>query len=369
MSEIALAGATSVLRQTIDVLSNLIVDEGSRLSRLREGILWIESEMRHIQSYLEDADANRKITSLVIDIRDLAYDVEDIMDTYFPRIISHRRKGIFSSVFSILRDGRDVWDARRTFAHVDEPYVVGFDMQVKELVTKLNIGDSRFAVISIVGMPGLVDMILSFPWVFWKMKQLRHLSLSFVANANFLRIDVSLPNLQSLHLTMLVSCRYVEGLRLNNLTSLRKLEINGILERRDTLNLSRCENLHKLSLGFYMKNLPDLDKLPPNLTKLTLGWTGLVECPLEFLKKLPKLKVLKLGEFSYESRQIICSGGPDNFPQLEVLEFHTLPKLEELLVEEGAMPRLKKLIIIRCRGLKVIPHRFRNITTTTTTAE
>ncbi|GFY96330.1 hypothetical protein Acr_11g0006360 [Actinidia rufa] len=86
MAEIALAGTTSVLKQIVGVLSNLIVDEGSRLSRLREGILWIEREMRHIQSYLEDVDAkqgqNRKITSLVSDIRDLAYDVEDIMDTF-----------------------------------------------------------------------------------------------------------------------------------------------------------------------------------------------------------------------------------------------------------------------------------------------
>ena len=110
MAEIALAGATSVLKQTVGVLGNLVIDEGSRLSRLREGILWIESEMRHIQSYLEDADAkqgqNRNIASLVIDIRDLAYDVEKIMETYFPRITSHRRKGIFSrlkSAFCILR--------------------------------------------------------------------------------------------------------------------------------------------------------------------------------------------------------------------------------------------------------------------------
>ncbi|XP_057468465.1 toMV resistant protein Tm-2 netted virescent-like isoform X2 [Actinidia eriantha] len=199
MAEIALAGTTSVLRQTVGVLGNLIVDEGSRLSQLREGILWIESEIGHIQSYLEDADAkqrqNRKITRLVVDIRDLAYDVEDIMDTYFPRITSHRRKGIFSrlkSAFCILRytyivhnfvvevegikrrveninrlrltyginegggrDGRDAWDARRTFAHVDEPFVVGFDKHVKKLVAKLHNRDSRFDVISIVGMPGL----------------------------------------------------------------------------------------------------------------------------------------------------------------------------------------------------------------------
>ncbi|XP_057468187.1 toMV resistant protein Tm-2 netted virescent-like [Actinidia eriantha] len=852
MAEIALASATSVLRQTVGMLSNLIIDEGSRLSRLRESILWIESEMRHVQCYLEDADAkqgqNRKITSLVIDIRDLAYDVEDIMDTYFPRITSHGRKGIFSrlkSVFCILRysytvhnfvveveeikrkveninrlrltyginegsgrDGRDKWHVRRTFAHVDEPYIVGFDKHVKELVTKLHNGDSRLDVISIVGMPGLgkttlarkilkaittpvgndshfefsawvyvsqqpnineilldiarqmhfnilpkkdgkglgsvkrikeeeedieaklediemklftflsqkryvivfddlwntetwdafknaiptnskngsriivtsrntfvgihvggrsslhelqpldqktskelfFKMLMSnttemldppelesigqqilkrcggvplaivimvglllvrdrtehawkgvlqsmgqdqdhcleifalsykdlpiqlkpcflyfglFPkdheikvfelinlWVaegfvkpsgtrevedvgedflshliarnliqvvrrrfdgrirtcrihdilhdlcirvseeinffkkhdnvttgnlatrvrrvtadrsslfeyissnsqhvnlrtvlyfnckyqsvkisrdlrflrvlllhkmilscpndignlfhltylqlrsirvrklpsaicnlkslltldvqlgsdvvipigIWKMRQLRHLILYFFTNANCQRIEVSLPNLQSLHLGPLFESGYLGVLRFNNLASLRKLVIATLTASMplSTLNLPRCENLHALSLGVYMKNFPDLDKPFPNLTKLSLRSTQLVESHLETLKKLPKLKILKLKPLSYKGRQIICSGGPVSFPQLEVLEFHMLIMLKEFVVEEGAMPRLKKLSIVRCSRLTVIPDRFRNITTTTT---
>ncbi|PSS01875.1 Disease resistance RPP8-like protein [Actinidia chinensis var. chinensis] len=853
MAEIALAGATLVLKQAVGVLSSLIIDEGSRLYRLREGILWIESEMRHIQSYLEDADAkqgqNRKITSLVIDIRDLAYDVEDIMETYFPQITSHRRKGIFGrlkSAFCILRnsytvhnfvvevegikrkveninrlrltyginegkgkDGRDEWDARRTFGHVDEPYVVGFDKHVKELVTKLHNGDSRFEVISIVGMPGLGKTTLArkilnvvttpvacdsdnphfefsawvyvsqqpnikellldiarqmhfnilpekdgkdlrlfkrmreedieaklediemklftflsrkryvividdiwntetwvafknaiptnskngsriiltsrntfvginvggrsslhelkpldqntskelffkmltsnttetldppelenigqqilkrcggvplsivitvglllvrdrtehawqgvlesmgqdhdqcldifalsykdlptqlkpcflyfglFPedheikvfelinlWVaegfvkpsgtrevedmgedflnhliarnliqvvrrrfdgrirtcrihdilhalcirvseeinffkkhdnvttgnlttrvrrvtahrsslfeyissnshvnlrtilysngegetvkifrdlrflrvlrldkiilsrpndignlchltylqlssvnlgnfpstlcnlkslltldvqsrlafdldipigIWNMRQLRHLNLSFFTYAKFRRIDVSLPNLQSLHLGPIFASGDLGVLRLNNLASLRKLAITTLMVSMplSILNLPQCENLHKLSLGVYMTNFPDLGKLPPNLTKLSLKFTQLVESPLETLKKLPKLKILKLRSLSYKGRQIICSGRPDNFPQLETLEIHDLPRLEELIAEEGAMPRLKKLSIVGCSGLTVISDRFRNITTTT----
>ncbi|GFY96338.1 hypothetical protein Acr_11g0006440 [Actinidia rufa] len=331
MAEIALVGATSVLRQTVVMLGNLVVDEGSRLSRLREGILWIESEIGHIQSYLEDADAkqrqNRKITRLVIDIRDLAYDVEDIIDNYFSRITSHRRKGFFSrlkSAFCILRSYFD------------------FDI----------------------------------PIGIWKMRQLRHLILSGFTNAKVQQIDVSLPNLQSLHLKPMLATSYLEDLRFNNLTSLRKLYIktdkylsspNLNLSPLDLLplNLPRCENLYKLSLGVYMKNLPDLDKLPPNLTKLILECTELEGSPLETLKKLPKLKILKLGEWSYIGRQIICSGGPDNFPQLETLEIHDLTWLEELIAEEGAMPRLKKLSIVRCSGLTVIPDRFRSITTTT----
>ncbi|XP_057467577.1 toMV susceptible protein tm-2-like isoform X1 [Actinidia eriantha] len=210
---------------------------------------------------------------------------------------------------------------------------------------------------------------LDIPVGIWKMRQLRHLILSSIIIIKVQQIDISLPNLQSLHLGPIFAFCDLGALilRLNNLASLRKLAITTLIGSMplSIMNLPRCENLHKLSLGVYMKNFPDLDKLPPNLIKLSLRITQLVESPLETLKKLPRLKILKLQELSYEGRQIICSGGPDNFPQLETLEIHDLPMLEELLVEEGAMPQLKKLSIVRCIGLTVIPDRFTNITTTT----
>ncbi|KAI8021250.1 hypothetical protein LOK49_LG03G01394 [Camellia lanceoleosa] len=99
MIEIALARAAAVLRQTVGVLSNSVFKEGSRLSRLRKDIVWIECEMRHVQAYLEDAEAkqgrSRGVANLVIDIRDLACDVEDIIQKYFPQIALHRRKGFW----------------------------------------------------------------------------------------------------------------------------------------------------------------------------------------------------------------------------------------------------------------------------------
>ncbi|GFY96345.1 hypothetical protein Acr_11g0006510 [Actinidia rufa] len=458
MAEIALAGATSVLRQTVGVLGNLIVDESSHLSRLREGILWIESEFGYIQSYLEDADAkqrqNRKITRLVIDIRDLAYDVENIMDTYFSRITSHRRKGIFSrlkSAFCVLRytydvhnfivevegikrrveninrlrltyginEGNSATRVRRVTAyksslfedissnsqHVnlrtvlyfndeDERVKISQDLRLLRVLyldkiilsrpndignfchltyLQLRSNDLGKLPSAICNLKSLLTLDVrgygfDIPIGIWKMRQLRHLILSFFTNDKVQQIDVSLPNLQSMHLKPIQITRFVEVLRLKNLTSLRKLWITSQSVNRSrplsTLNLPRCENLHKLYLGVSMKNLPDLDKLP-NLTKLVLEFSESVESPLETLKKLPKLKILKLGEKSYNGRQIICSGGPDNFPQLETLEIHDLIWLQELIVEEGAMPRLKKLSIFGCGRLTGIPDRFRNITTIT----
>ncbi|KAL7169642.1 hypothetical protein ACSBR2_034644 [Camellia fascicularis] len=199
MAEIALAGATAVLKQTLGELSNLVFKEGSRLSRLREDIVWIEREMRHIQAYLEDAEAkqggSRGVADLAIDIRDLACDVEDIMQKYFPRIASHRGKkflgclksatcivcygydarnfaveieGIKRRVEDINRvrqtyginvssgsGGRDMWDERRSFPHIDEPNVVGFEKHIEDLVAKMLNEELQCRVISIIGMAGL----------------------------------------------------------------------------------------------------------------------------------------------------------------------------------------------------------------------
>ncbi|KAL7239875.1 hypothetical protein ACSBR2_005691 [Camellia fascicularis] len=198
MAEIALAGATAALRQTVGVHGNLVLKEGSCLSRLREDIVWIEREMRHIQAYLEDAEAKQggsRGANLVIDIRDLAYDVEDIMQKYFPRIASHRGKkflgclksatcvvcygydarnfaveieGIKRRVEDINRvrqtyginessgsGGRDMWDERRSFPHIDEPNVVGFEEHIEDLVAKMLNKELQCHVISIIGMAGL----------------------------------------------------------------------------------------------------------------------------------------------------------------------------------------------------------------------
>ncbi|CAL5400297.1 unnamed protein product [Camellia sinensis] len=83
---------------------------------------------------------------------------------------------------------------------------------------------------------------------------------------------------------------------------------------------------------------------------------------MKTLKKLPKLKILKLYYGSYVGSKMVCSRAPGcNFPQLEVLKIGYLEKLEELIVEEGGMPRLKELGIFRCNPITTVPNRIKNI--------
>ncbi|KAA8522951.1 hypothetical protein F0562_009374 [Nyssa sinensis] len=237
------------------------------------------------------------------------------------------------------------------------------------------------------------------PDVIWKMKQLRYIYLggrSFRLEQKMDRwypIEISLPNLQTL---IARSCD-LNPIWLHKFTSLRKLDIwdatEGIMKElsgpmpvsekleklrlmwfigraylfgvNQTLNLFGYRNLSKLCLSGHMNKLPSPDKLPPNLTKLTLVNSFLEDDPMETLKKLPKLKILILGFHSYIGTRMVCSGGlaDHNFIQLEELEIDALYSLEELIVEEGGIPRLDKLRIINSRMLRMVPERFRSITT------
>ncbi|KAA8522955.1 hypothetical protein F0562_009378 [Nyssa sinensis] len=237
------------------------------------------------------------------------------------------------------------------------------------------------------------------PDVIWKMKQLRHICLGRLScfgrveqkMDRWYPIEISLPNLQ----TLIVRSYDLNPIWLHKFTSLRKLHIwdstEGIMKelsgpmpvsekleklqlqwfssRADlfdqTFNLFGYRNLSKLHLEGPMNKLPSPDKLPPNLTKLTLKENYLEDEPMETLKKLPKLKILILGLNSYKGTRMVCSGGlaDHNFIQLEELVFDSLFWLEELIVEEGGMPRLNKLRIRYCPMLAMVPERFRSITT------
>ncbi|KAI7981001.1 Disease resistance protein RPP13 [Camellia lanceoleosa] len=548
---------TAVLKKLVEIAGNLIVKEGSRLSRLKTDILWIENEMSHIRSYLKDVDTKQWGSSGAInflgDIWDLAYDMENIIDTYFPKLTSSsgrndwkRHLGWFKSVKCIHnfaveiegikkrveninrvrqtygikergggRDGEDGWDPRQSFPHIDEENIIGFDEHIQNLVAKVTDDqDLHCRVVSITGMAGLgkttlakkvyksvqqsfqcsawiyvsqqpnikellrdigrqvgleenkckhnveanlfeflsqkrmtihginfadyislnhqapklramlyfgdgmydlrrnryKDFLSQFkflhvlsvryyylptsfpneisnlnhlsylklaaavaeipytisnlkslmtldlsgcdvvivPNIIWKMQQLRHILLpdycNYICEAPSFR-EVSLPNLQTLQG---MSSSLFEAHYLRKLSNLRELvvahsteniievlsgatPVSHRLEKLSlldpwflgwipTFNLSRYENLSKLSLKVRVECLQH-DKFPPNLTMLTLKYTYLKEDPMYTLKKLPKLKILKLCYKSYSGNEMVCSGEPGHFPELETSEF------------------------------------------------
>ncbi|MBA0750091.1 hypothetical protein Gogos_003953, partial [Gossypium gossypioides] len=108
--------------------------------------------------------------------------------------------------------------------------------------------------------------------------------------------------------------------------------------------LFQCRRLSKLRLIGPIKEYPHrshhvLELLPPSIVKLTLRFSELTHDPMGVLENLPCLTILNLQGFAYDGRKMICSA--NGFPQLDSLCMDYAKNLEELEIEEGAMPRLR----------------------------
>ncbi|CDP11055.1 unnamed protein product [Coffea canephora] len=125
-------------------------------------------------------------------------------------------------------------------------------------------------------------------------------------------------------------------------------------------------NIHELLImGTLCWKLPDYQSHifpdPAGLTRLTLFYTQIEEDPMGTLEEFPKLRILKLGSYSFMGREMICHSR--GFLQLKHLELDGLDNLKQWKVEEGAMPKLSSLSIGFCKQLEMIPDGLRYVTT------
>lgn len=224
------------------------------------------------------------------------------------------------------------------------------------------------------------------PNVLWKLKNLRHLyknALPF-AYCNRLQID-TLRHLQTLSDLRVEDWKQTNA---DHLINLRKLGLRGsfggdkamifnslskllhlqslFLQTEDLVfpslsQLSSLRRVIKLHLRGGIRELPSSDEFPPNLTQLVLNQTRLSNDPMEILKKLPYLFVLRFKAYSYSGKTLKVSA--DGFHQLEFLELESLEILDDVNVEESALPKLKSFRICNCRGLRMMPEAIKSVTT------
>ncbi|XP_034709721.1 disease susceptibility protein LOV1-like [Vitis riparia] len=115
------------------------------------------------------------------------------------------------------------------------------------------------------------------------------------------------------------------------------------------------ECLYKLHLAGTIRKLPmETTLYPPNLKQLRLFETKMEEDPMPILGRLPNLRILILVYDSYLGKGMNCPHG--GFLRLEFLQMQLLENLEDLSVEEGAMPNLKTLKIEYCDKMRKFPH-------------
>ncbi|XVF78626.1 hypothetical protein PTKIN_Ptkin14bG0150000 [Pterospermum kingtungense] len=125
--------------------------------------------------------------------------------------------------------------------------------------------------------------------------------------------------------------------------------------------LSSCDCVCKLSLEVEIKKLPESHCFSEDIAYIYLSYCNLEEDPMPTLKKLPNLRIVQFGDSSFTGKKMICSAG--DFPRLDSLSLESLSNLEELQVDVGAMPVLRRLEIVNCRNMEMLPDGLSSITT------
>ncbi|KAL0414114.1 UNVERIFIED_CONTAM: Disease resistance RPP8-like protein 3 [Sesamum radiatum] len=234
------------------------------------------------------------------------------------------------------------------------------------------------------------------PDVLWKLKKLKHLyfPLSFktrrahklrldgltdletVTNLNLKMCDVEdlfeLYNLHYLALSIPGSLQEIELIvKLMNMNSeARSLRVSLEVSKFDCYTEERlaalkqllgCQSLIVLCFGGHISRLPLHEEISSNLAKIVLDGSELMEDPMPTLEKLPKLRVLILGNDVFAGKTLSCSA--PGFIELRRLELLNLQYLEKWTVEEGAMLRLSNLTTVDCKKLKELPKGLLSVST------
>ncbi|KAL4379194.1 hypothetical protein GQ457_02G039410 [Hibiscus cannabinus] len=195
--------AWSAVSSAVNTIGSLLAQEAVYLWGVEEQVDRLQTELKWMQSSLIEADAkqskDRRIGLWVAEIRELAYDAEDVIEDFALRIGSKRRGGLSNCVKNsacILKDGwilhktrskidkiftkitdlvrrlqaygikelreeegpsasAERRESRRPYPHIIEDNIVGLDTDVKKLVSVIVDEKSESSVISICGMGGL----------------------------------------------------------------------------------------------------------------------------------------------------------------------------------------------------------------------
>ncbi|XP_039044487.1 probable disease resistance protein At1g58602 [Hibiscus syriacus] len=193
--------AWSAVSSAVNTIGNLLAEEATYLWGVEEQVDRLQTELKWMQSSLMEADVkqstDRRISLWVAEIRELAYDAEDVIEDFALRVGSRRKGGLSNCIkrsACILEEGRILHktrseidkiftritdlvrrlqaygikelrekegpsssaqrrELRQSFPHIIDDNIVGLDMDVKKLVSV--IVESESNVVLIWGMGGL----------------------------------------------------------------------------------------------------------------------------------------------------------------------------------------------------------------------
>ena len=115
--------------------------------------------------------------------------------------------------------------------------------------------------------------------------------------------------------------------------------------------------INSLILGGRLEEIPAWICKLNSLSKIELKWSKLQNSPLEALQALPSLKELHLCD-AYTGTVMEFSA--ECFSELKMLEIEQCNRLNKVVIQERALPKLQKMTIKKCDSL-VMVHVTKNL--------
>ncbi|KAJ0965285.1 hypothetical protein J5N97_026423 [Dioscorea zingiberensis] len=152
-------------------------------------------------------------------------------------------------------------------------------------------------------------------------------------------------------------CASIEKMEQLRSFSVTSIDIN---EHLDLKHLTSAPPfLQRLYLRGCLQSLPHWISSLQSLVRMRLRGSQLREDSLEVLQGLPNLAELALIQ-AFDGAEICC--GQQGFPKLKILDLEQLDSLDRVLIVDGAMADLRKMIIRNCKQLQRVPLGIRQLT-------
>ncbi|KAI3942087.1 hypothetical protein MKW92_029660, partial [Papaver armeniacum] len=96
----------ALIQFAVEKLGDALIHETNFLLGVRDQVVELRDELRRMQCFLKDADAKQqqgdeRVRNWVADIRNVAYDAEDVVDTFMLKIDATHKSG--GGVLSLIK--------------------------------------------------------------------------------------------------------------------------------------------------------------------------------------------------------------------------------------------------------------------------
>ncbi|KAK3200175.1 hypothetical protein Dsin_023590 [Dipteronia sinensis] len=127
----------------------------------------------------------------------------------------------------------------------------------------------------------------------------------------------------------------------------------------DNMNDNHPINLQRLYLKGRLHKIPGWISTLHSLVRIGLKWSRLETSPLEALQVLPNLMELEMVD-AYTGETLEFKA--ETFKELKFLHLEQIDRLNTVIVEAKAMPKLEKLSICKCEKMEMLPLYISNLT-------